>query len=67
MPEASGEDISWRKSSHSYPEHCVEFACLNGVALVRDSQNKNIGLISVSGGEWMRLASATRSTRTQSD
>ncbi len=63
MPEADSAHASWRTSSYSYPEHCVEFACSNGVASVRDSQNKNLGIISTTAGEWVNLASTARQIR----
>lgn len=60
MPQANSASISWRTSSYSYPEQCLEFACFDGDAFVRDSKNKHIGSIGISGGEWMRLVSAAR-------
>ncbi|WP_397221584.1 DUF397 domain-containing protein [Nocardiopsis lambiniae] len=57
--------IPWRTSSYSIPEECVEFACFDGDAFVRDSKNRSIGIIDFPGREWVILISTARLARAQ--
>lgn len=45
--------VAWRKSSFSSGSgNCVETADLPDGALIRDTQNRELGHLSFSGSEW---------------
>ncbi|XKK42238.1 DUF397 domain-containing protein [Nocardiopsis sp. ARC36] len=44
---------SWFKSSYSQSEAaCVEAACSHEGVAMRDSMNRDLGMLNVSAGEW---------------
>ena len=44
--------ISWKISSKSNGGNCVEVAFHDGMVLIRDSKNRDGGIISVPAAEW---------------
>ncbi|WP_116246224.1 DUF397 domain-containing protein [Nocardiopsis sp. FIRDI 009] len=54
-------DLSFRKSSYSTPQNCVEVADIpGGDTAVRDSQNPDLGYFVVPGGEWAALLDSVK-------
>ncbi|GLU50477.1 DUF397 domain-containing protein [Nocardiopsis ansamitocini] len=54
---------AWKKSSYSNPSsnNCVEVANTPAVSAVRDTQNRDLGALAFSSGEWRAfLATAKR-------
>jgi hypothetical protein len=47
--------IQWRTSSKSNGGNCVEVAFQNGMVLIRDSKNRDAGIISVPTPEWRKF------------
>lgn len=53
LTPVSAERLTFRKSSYSTPQNCVEVADVpGGDAAIRDSQNPHLGYFVVSGPEW---------------
>ncbi|PWV48450.1 DUF397 domain-containing protein [Nocardiopsis sp. L17-MgMaSL7] len=46
------DELTFRKSSYSTPQNCVEVADLPGEHLVRDTQNRHAGYLGFAGTEW---------------
>ncbi|MDA2812018.1 DUF397 domain-containing protein [Nocardiopsis sp. RSe5-2] len=55
----------WVKSTFSKggADNCVECRSFLGRALVRDTQNRNLGHLSSSSGEWVAFLAALRGGR----
>lgn len=51
----SAEQLSFRKSSYSTPQNCVEVADLPSAAAVRDTQNRAAGHLVFPVTEWAAL------------
>ncbi|MBB6121811.1 DUF397 domain-containing protein [Nocardiopsis algeriensis] len=56
-------DLKFRKSSYSgaRTENCVEVADLPEGAAVRDTQNRDLGMLAFPGAEWSALLRVLRS------
>lgn len=62
MPLPQAEALTFRKSSYSNPNNCVEVANTPGASAVRDSQNPGSGHLTFSSSEWTALLTTTRHT-----
>ncbi|WP_084337760.1 DUF397 domain-containing protein [Actinomadura oligospora] len=62
MSANAASRITWRKSSHSSPQHsdCVEIASLGAVILVRDSKDAAGQRLAVSASSWQALVSVVK-------
>ncbi|MFE1103528.1 DUF397 domain-containing protein [Nocardiopsis alba] len=60
MPLPQAETLTFRKSSYSNPNNCVEVADVPGASAVRDSQNPASGHLTFSSSEWTALLTTTR-------
>lgn len=61
MYSSTDEKLTFRKSSYSNPQNCVEVADVpGGDAAVRDSQNPAQGHFLLPGREWSALLGAVR-------
>lgn len=45
-------NATWRKSSSSNPENCVEVALISGGVAVRDSKYPHLGALVFNNAEW---------------
>ncbi|HJE59719.1 MAG TPA: DUF397 domain-containing protein [Nocardiopsis listeri] len=55
----SAEQPSFRKSSYSTPQNCVEVADLPSAAAVRDTRNRAAGHLVFPSNEWTALLRAS--------
>jgi len=57
--------VSWRKSSYSNDTggECVEVAETPSAVLVRDTQNRHLGHLGFSPGEWTAFLSSLKNDR----
>ncbi|MET9712636.1 DUF397 domain-containing protein [Nocardiopsis alba] len=62
MPLLQAEALTFRKSSYSDRNNCVEVADIPGASAVRDSQNPGSGHLTFSSNEWTALLTTTRRT-----
>jgi hypothetical protein len=55
-------DAQWRKSTRSSPscDNCVEVAFVNGAIAVRDSKNREAGVLIFTPGEWDAFVDGTK-------
>jgi hypothetical protein len=52
-------DMNWRKATYSNGgENCVETASGSGVALVRDTKDRDGGTLAFSAGAWERFTAS---------
>ncbi|MFD3684250.1 DUF397 domain-containing protein [Nocardiopsis sp. NPDC058631] len=60
--QQSHPDLEFRKSSYSTArgENCVEVADFAGGSAVRDTQNREAGMLAFPGTEWSALLSGVR-------
>lgn len=55
-------DLSFRRSTYSNPQNCVEIAAVpGGDAAVRDSMNPERGHSAIPGAEWTAFLDAVKS------
>ncbi|WP_081536491.1 DUF397 domain-containing protein [Nocardiopsis alba] len=57
------EALTFRKSSYSDRNNCVEVADLPGGSAMRDSQNPTDGHLEISAAEWSALLAGVRSKK----
>jgi hypothetical protein len=55
-------DAQWRKSTRSSPscDNCVEVAFVDGVIAVRDSKNREAGVLIFTPNEWDAFVDGTK-------
>jgi hypothetical protein len=58
MSNTGNLSVIWRKSSFSVNGDCVEIAIQNESVLIRDTKDRNGGIISVSCSAWRELIQA---------
>lgn len=56
-------EASWRTSSYTQQQNCVEVADLLGGAAVRDTQNRNLGALVFPSSEWAALVKIAQGGR----
>lgn len=56
-------EASWRTSSYTQQQNCVEVADLLGGAAVRDTQNRNLGALAFPSSEWAALVKIAQGGR----
>ncbi len=52
--------VTWRKSSRSGGENCVEIAAARGAALVRDSTDPHGPILAFRGPDWVSFLDACK-------
>ncbi|MFB8763919.1 DUF397 domain-containing protein [Nocardiopsis alba] len=62
MPLPQAEALTFRKSSYSDRNNCVEVADSPGASAIRDSQNPGSGHLTFSSSEWTALLTTARRT-----
>jgi hypothetical protein len=62
MQSADPSALIWRKSSFSESVNCVEVAIQEELVLIRDSKNRNGGMLSISFSAWREFLQMVRSS-----
>lgn len=57
-------ELRWRTSTYSQPRgNCVEWAERHGLVYLRDSRDRNGGVLTFSGRSWSEFVTAARAGR----
>ncbi|GAA1106905.1 DUF397 domain-containing protein [Nocardiopsis composta] len=57
------DGASWRTSSYTQQQNCVEVADAPGVTAIRDTKNRERGALLFSSGEWQALVEGAKHDR----
>lgn len=63
MPDDRAAALSWRKSSSSATENCVEVAFSDSSILIRDSKQRSGDILEITSSEWQDFLSEIRAAR----